>query len=107
MSKKFKKYLSVLLATVLATGCLSAVVAFADDSVALNEMNFPDANFRAYLSENVDTDGNGALSVEERDNHPIISVANRGITSLKGIEYFPNLKNLSCSKNPLDTYVYG
>ena len=51
MSKKFKKYLSVLLATVLATGCLSAVVAFADDSVALNEMNFPDANFRAYLSE--------------------------------------------------------
>lgn len=102
MSKKFKKYLSVLLATVLATGCLSAVVAFADDSVALNEMNFPDANFRAYLSENVDTDGNGALSVEERDNHPIISVTNRGITSLKGIEYFPNLKNLSCSKNPLD-----
>lgn len=102
MSKKFKKYLSVLLATVLATGCLSAVVAFADDSVALNEINFPDANFRAYLSENVDTDGDGALSVEERDNHPIISVANRGITSLKGIEYFPNLKNLSCSKNPLD-----
>lgn len=46
MSKKFKKYLSVLLATVLATGCLSAVVAFADDSVALNEMNFPDANFK-------------------------------------------------------------
>ena len=44
MSKKFKKYLSVLLATVLATGCLSAVVAFADDSVALNEINFPDAN---------------------------------------------------------------
>ena len=102
MSKKLKKYLSVLLAMVLATGCLSAVVAFADDSVALNEINFPDANFRAYLSENVDTDGNGVLSVEERDNHPIISVANRGITTLKGIEYFPNLKNLSCSKNPLD-----
>ena len=50
MSKKLKKYLSVLLATVLATGCLSAVVAFADDSVALNEINFPDANFRAYFN---------------------------------------------------------
>lgn len=89
----------MLLATVLATGCLSAVVAFADDSVALNEINFPDANFRTYLSENVDTNGDGVLSVEERDNHPIISVANRGITSLKGIEYFPNLKISAVQKS--------
>ncbi len=102
MSKKFKKYLSVLLATVLATGCLSAVVAFADDSVAINEANFPDANFRTYLSENVDTNGDGVLSVEERNNQTIISVVNKGITTLEGIEYFPNLKNLSCSRNPLD-----
>ncbi len=102
MSKKFKKYLSVLLATVLATGCLSAVVAFADDSVAINEANFPDANFRTYLEENVDTDGDGVLSVEERNNQTIISVVNKGITTLEGIEYFPNLKNLSCSRNPLD-----
>ena len=52
MNKSLKNIYLCILATVLATGCLSAVVAFADDSVALNEINFPDANFRAYLSEN-------------------------------------------------------
>lgn len=35
--------------------------------IALNAKNFPDAKFRKYLSENVDTDKNGILSKSERN----------------------------------------
>ncbi len=93
MNKKFKKCLSVLLATVLATGCLSAVVAYADDNVAINEANFTDDNFRAYVSEKYDVDGDGYLSPEER-NVTIISLSNNSIKTLKGIEYFTSCEKL-------------
>ena len=46
MNKMFKKWLSVLLAFIMATLCLSAVVAFGSDSVAINENNFPEANLK-------------------------------------------------------------
>ena len=51
MNKMFKKWLSVLLAFIMATLCLSAVVAFGSDSVAINETNFPDANFREFVKD--------------------------------------------------------
>lgn len=93
MNKRIKKCLSVLLATVLATGCLSAVVAYADDNVEINEANFTDANFRTYVSEKYDTDHNGYLSPEER-NVTIISLSNNDIKTLKGIEYFTSVEKL-------------
>ena len=51
MNKMLKKWLSVLLAFIMATLCLSAVVAFGSDSVAINETNFPDANFREFVKD--------------------------------------------------------
>lgn len=93
MNKRIKKCLSVLLATVLATGCLSAAVAYADDNVEINEANFTDANFRTYVSEKYDTDHNGYLSPEER-NVTIISLSNNDIKTLKGIEYFTSVEKL-------------
>ena len=39
---------------------------FGSDSVAINETNFPDANFREFVKD-YDLDGNGSLSAEERD----------------------------------------
>lgn len=43
----------------------------------------------------------GKVSVEEAKAVDSINVDSKGITSLKGIEYFPALKSLSCNKNKL------
>ena len=102
MNKKFKKWLSVLLAFIMATLCLSAVVAFGSDSVAINETNFPDANFREFVKD-YDLDGNGSLSAEERDVVSIMTVSDDyEIKTLKGIEYFSNIKILRCSNIKLE-----
>lgn len=102
MNKMFKKWLSVLLAFIMATLCLSAVVAFGSDSVAINETNFPDANFREFVKD-YDLDGNGSLSAEERNTVTIMTVSDDyEIKTLKGIEYFSNIKILRCSNIKLE-----
>lgn len=75
------------------------VGAFAD--VDINETNFPDANFRSYVSSNCDTDSSGTLSDAEIATVTDIDVSYKAISSLKGIEYFTALTRLSCSKNKL------
>lgn len=102
MNKMFKKWLSVLLAFIMATLCLSAVVAFGSDSVAINETNFPDANFKEFVKD-YDLDGNGSLSAEERNIVSIMTVSDDyEIKTLKGIEYFSNIKILRCSNIKLE-----
>ena len=74
--------------------------------IAINETNFPDPVFRAYVSANCDTDSNGYLSDDEIDLAQIIYCAGTEeapgkIASLKGIEFLTNLKVLDCSYNNL------
>lgn len=57
---------------------------------------FEDANFKAYCVENFDTDGDGEISIAEASLIETISVNTDNITSLSGIEFFPNLSRLSC-----------
>lgn len=96
-----KKLLSVLLALVLAAGTLTAAVAYADDLVAINASNFTDAVFRQAIADYYDDNGDGYLSAEER-NVSFMSVSGmidtetQSIETLKGIEYFTNLKILRC-----------
>jgi len=72
--------------------------------VVIDENNFPNDAFRAYISRNVDTDGNGVLSEEEINVVREINVENeRRIDSLKGIELFPMLTSLDCSGHNLTT----
>ena len=56
------------------------------EQVLLNETNFPDDNFRTYLSETFDLDKDGVIL-----NHDVkeLRVSNKEISSLKGIELFP------------------
>ncbi|MBQ6347052.1 MAG: hypothetical protein IJI71_05775 [Clostridia bacterium] len=61
--------------------------------VAINKANFPDKAFRAYVKENVDTDGNGKLTRAERKAVEELYVTNMGITDLdKDTGYFRLLK---------------
>ncbi|MBQ9398848.1 MAG: hypothetical protein IJU08_10200 [Bacteroidales bacterium] len=62
----------------------------------IGPMSFPDANFRAYVFENFDTDQNGLLSQAECDAVTEIFVYTHNISSLKGVGLFSNLTKLSC-----------
>ena len=73
-----------------------------DDSGYVENTNtFPDDAFWSYLLKYVDKNRNGTLSQEERYAVTKIDVNNKNITSLKGIEFFPNLKKLDCDDNQL------
>lgn len=67
--------------------------------VELNETNFPDDNFRAYLKENFSTIiSDGKINANGVTN---IYCSSRGIKSLDGIKHFTALKDLYCSYNRL------
>jgi len=68
-------------------------------SIAIDESNFPDENFRAYVLEKCDTDSDGLLSDSEISNVTEIRVYGKGIYSLAGIEYFTKLTYLYCEEN--------
>ncbi len=93
-----KKIIGFLLALLLVT---LAACALAD--VAINETNFPDANFRSYILKYMDISEDGALQDSEIDEasqgqHVFV---NHGIASLKGIEFFPSLVRLVCDDNQI------
>ena len=73
--------------------------------IEINETNFPDANFRTFLTKSGSISGNpgvdGILTEAERMAITTISCYSRSIESIKGIEYFPNLQNLYVNNNNL------
>ncbi|WP_264510015.1 T9SS type A sorting domain-containing protein [Flavobacterium sp. N1719] len=80
-------------------------------------INFPDANLKAkllspntasyynpnYTSINLDSNGDGEIEVSETLLAERINIANSNISSLEGLEYFPNLKNIETHGNPIPT----
>ena len=98
-----KRCLSLLLAILMAFSLLPAMTARAAGDVEINESNFPDEIFRNYVKENIDTDGNGILSQEEISVSRSIDVSNKGISSLKGVEFFTSLIYLYCKGNQLSS----
>ena len=72
------------------------------EGVSINDTNFPDANFRSYLSGvSFDTDGNGYLTDAEIAGITSLDLRGRSITDLSGIERFTALTWLDCSNNGL------
>ena len=66
----------------------------------INEENFPDENFREFVSVNYDKNSDGILGIAEM-GETFIDVSGRSIESLKGIEYFSDLEYLICENNML------
>ncbi|MEN9337020.1 MAG: hypothetical protein RLZZ500_2007 [Bacteroidota bacterium] len=78
-------------------------------------INFPDANLKAkLLSPNtaydsnpsspsivLDSNGDGEIEVSETLTTSRIDVSNSGITSLDGLQYFPNLESVFTINNPI------
>ena len=69
--------------------------------LAIDETNFPDANFRNYVLASFDSNGDEKLDDEEIANVKYIFAPSKTISSLKGIEYFTELKELDCGNNQL------
>lgn len=84
----------------------NAVLTFvAEDPTA--ELYIPDPNFKAYLLQTVDMDGNGILTnsdaIEWNNGYgsKSMDVSHSNIKSLEGILYFTALTNLDCQDNLL------
>ena len=71
--------------------------------VEVGAENFPDANFRSYISSNIDTNKDGYLSDSEIASVTSISVNGRSISDLTGIKKFKNLNWLECQDNKIKT----
>ena len=100
--KKVKHWLwafSILLAAAV-TGFFYMPVKAAGD-VVINSTNFPDDNFRNFISATFDPDGGGTITAAEIKNIKEMDCSFRQISSLKGIKYFTALKTLDCDTNQL------
>ena len=75
--------------------------------IAINEKNFPDENFRDYVAGEWDKNQDKYFSPSEIANAKWITCDNlwdgQPIKSLKGIEYFTEIWELSCVYNDLTT----
>ena len=88
---------AVITATVKNSTISKTLTITVDNGIILNSENFPDANFRSYLSSR-DKDGNGSLSELERRDVTYITLSNySNLKSIQGIEFFPNLQTLEIS----------
>ena len=90
-----------IIKTLLAGLCFALLVplsVFAD--VEINETNFPDPNFRAYLLAQ-DYGQDGVITEDEIAGITKMDVSSRYINSLEGIQYFTALIYLECYINEL------
>ena len=75
-------------------------IAVQSAGVAIDNTNFPDANFRTIV-EYYDTNKDSSLSDTEIAAVEEIACYDKGISNLKGIEYFTALRSLNCGRNQL------
>ncbi|MGM9586704.1 MAG: leucine-rich repeat domain-containing protein, partial [Candidatus Limivicinus sp.] len=101
MKRTAKRALALFLCAMLCVALLPAAAFAEETGVAIDESNFPDAVFREYISTNFDVDSDGVLSTEEINSVTSIVCEGYDLTSLEGIEFFPNLASLSCMGNQL------
>ncbi len=76
-------------------------MAWAAEEVTIDAVNFPDEIFREYVASKFDKDNNGKLSEKEITETTFIDIDNKGISSLKGVEYFTALTRLYFEDNQL------
>ena len=76
------------------------VIVVKDGEIVIDDINFPDANFRSWIKAHIDN-GDDVLSQTEIANTQEIGVYGQSISNLKGIEYFTSLTVLDCYYNQL------
>ena len=112
MKMKKTKILGLVLALIMFFTNLpfgSGIVhAEGEEDVEIEFDNFPDAKFREYIEDNIDTNPkDGKLSKAEREAVTEINVGRTDYNdtqydNLVGLKYFPNLQKLICFDNDMD-----
>ncbi len=86
----------------LSTWTKDAGASYSTRCLYINDINFPDANFRAIVTGSaIDTTDDDVLSDSEIQAVTNLDVSSKNISDLKGIEYFTALTSLSCYTNQL------
>ena len=95
-----KRIVALILVALLALSAANALAA--SKGIAINKSHFPNDNFRTYVKNEFDSNGDGYLSTAERKavrkivfdpDDPVYGGKN--FANLKGIEYFTNLTELT------------
>ena len=76
-------------------------IAVQSAGVAIDNTNFPDANFCSFVASSFDEDNDNYLSDTEINAAENINCADKGISDLTGISHFTALKRLYCDYNQL------
>ncbi len=77
-----------------------ADVMAAEGDVAIDSASFPDKHVRK-AAEAFDADGDGALSLQERQAVTALDISRQDVGTVVGVELFENLEVLNCSGNLL------
>ena len=95
-----KRTLLLFMTRILASMVMSIMTLTVTADVKINEITFPDSNFRDWvLSQEYGADG--VLTNEEVETIDSLNISRLEIHDLKGIEYFTALKVLNCMTNKL------
>ncbi len=108
MKKMSKRMMLAVLTVIISISLNLPAISFAeqistDDVIAINKENFPDDNFLSYIESNFDTNKDGNLDKGEIANVTGIGIKGKGVRSLKGIEYFTNIRYLNVGNNYIET----
>ncbi|MBR5348038.1 MAG: hypothetical protein IK125_02270 [Lachnospiraceae bacterium] len=74
------------------------------DPVPINASTFPDANFRAVVLADFDTNGDHILESREIVYARNLWCVKKGIKSLQGIEYLKELRGIYCMDNQISSW---
>jgi len=75
---------------------------FVSVNLYAQNVNIPDANFKAYLVANTAINTNGDTEIQESEAASFtgqIGCSNKGITNMTGLEAFTSLTALQCIQN--------
>ncbi len=97
LTMKAKQFFPLAFVLLIATTACTNTV----KDIEINEKNFPDENFRAWILEQ-EYGKDSVLTAEEIASIDTLEI-HFEIKSLKGIEFFPSLVHLCCSDNKLTT----
>ena len=100
--KRLSRLLSVVLTVSFVLPLMSGIDVSAAGDVPINSSYFPDANFRNVV-RSYDSDGNGVLSAGERNAVRNIHCENMNISSIQGVEQFPQIQGLWCLGNHISS----
>ena len=82
-------------------------IAVQSAGVAIDNINFPDANFRSIVASSFDEDNDNYLSDTEINEVESIDCADKGISDLTGISHFTALEILNCYNNQLTSLDFS